>query len=109
MLWSQTSPMNEKIQFIADRLRGTLSMAELCDHYGVSRKTGYGSIGIMNSGPQGMEARDRGPRTCPHKTPEELEQAIIAARQRHPSWGAGRDRVAAQALRQSPVDEADTP
>jgi putative transposase len=40
MLWSQLSPMDQKTQFIADYLRRSLSVTELCEHYGISRKTG---------------------------------------------------------------------
>jgi hypothetical protein len=31
MPWRQTSPMDQKIQFIADYLRRTLSITELCE------------------------------------------------------------------------------
>jgi transposase-like protein len=41
MPWSQTMPMDQRVQFIADYLRNTLSMTELCDLYHISRKTGY--------------------------------------------------------------------
>jgi putative transposase len=41
MPWSQTSPMNQKTQFIADYLRHSLLFEELCELYGISRKTGY--------------------------------------------------------------------
>jgi transposase-like protein len=41
MPWSQLSPMDQKTQFIADYLRRSLSVTELCEHYGISRKTGY--------------------------------------------------------------------
>jgi len=41
MPWSQTSPMDQRTQFIADYLRESLNITELCDLYGVSRKTGY--------------------------------------------------------------------
>ena len=41
MPWSETSPMDQKTQFIADVLRGGLPVVELCDDYGISRKTGY--------------------------------------------------------------------
>jgi len=40
MPWSQMSPMDQKTQFIADHLRHTLSITELCELYGISRKTG---------------------------------------------------------------------
>jgi len=41
MPWNQTSPMDQRTQFIADYLRQTFSIMELCQHYQVSRKTGY--------------------------------------------------------------------
>jgi hypothetical protein len=31
MPWSQTMPRDQRVQFIADYLRNTLSMTELCD------------------------------------------------------------------------------
>lgn len=41
MPWNETTPMDQKMQFIADYLRADLSMSELCELYGISRKTGY--------------------------------------------------------------------
>lgn len=41
MPWKETSPMDQKMQFIADYLRKTRTMSELCSHCGISRKTGY--------------------------------------------------------------------
>ena len=34
MPWSQTSPMDQRTQFIADYLREVLSITELCNLYG---------------------------------------------------------------------------
>ena len=45
MPWRQMSPMDQRTQFIADHLRRTLSITELCELYGISRKTGYKWIG----------------------------------------------------------------
>ncbi len=42
MPWSDTTTMDQKTQFIADYLREVLSITELCELYGISRKTGYG-------------------------------------------------------------------
>lgn len=39
MPWSEMSSMNQRTQFIADYLRETLSVTELCQLYGISRKT----------------------------------------------------------------------
>ncbi len=41
MPWSQTTPMDQKTQFIADYLRETYSFTELCTRFGVSRETAY--------------------------------------------------------------------
>ncbi len=38
MPWNETSPMNERTQFIADFLRHRLSMSELCERYSISRR-----------------------------------------------------------------------
>jgi putative transposase len=55
MPWSQLSPMDQKTQFIADYLRCSLSITELCEHYGISRKTGYKWIErYERGGPAGL-------------------------------------------------------
>jgi putative transposase len=41
MPWRETAPMDQRTLFIADHLRETQTITELCDRYGVSRKTGY--------------------------------------------------------------------
>ncbi len=81
--------MDQKVQFIADYLRYTFTMVELCEAYGISRKTGYKLLDrYLREGPAALEERSRKPRVSPNKTPLELESAILEARQRHPSWGA---------------------
>ena len=89
MPWRHTSPMDQKTQLIADYLRDRLSVTELCELYGVSRKTGYKWIDrYLRHGPQGLEERSRRPRTAPRHTPDQVVAAILDARGRHPSWGA---------------------
>ena len=89
MPWSQTSPMDQRTQFIADFLRESLNITELCDLYGVSRKTGYKWIDrYLRFGPAGLEERSRRPSCSPNATSEEIVSAILEARRRHPSWGA---------------------
>ena len=88
MPWSQTSPMDQRTQFIADFLREFLSITELCELYNVSRKTGYKWIErYVRSGPAGLEERSRKPRHSPNATADEIVTAILEARRRHPSWG----------------------
>ncbi len=88
MPWSQTSPMDQRTQFIADFLREVLSVTELCDLYGISRKTAYKWIDrYLRQGPAGLEERSRRPRISPNRTPDEVTHALLEARRRHPSWG----------------------
>jgi putative transposase len=89
MPWNQVTPMDEKTQFIADVLRHTLSINELCARHNISRKTGYKWIRRYQSeGPAGLRERSRRPQGCPHRTAVDIEVSIIEARQRHPHWGA---------------------
>lgn len=89
MPWSQMSPMDQRTQFIADYLRETLDITELCNLYGVSRKTGYKWIDrCLHHGLAGLADRSRRPTWSPNATPEEIVQAFLEVRYRHPTWGA---------------------
>ncbi len=39
MPWREMTPMHQRTLFIADHLRGTRSVTELCAEYGIARKT----------------------------------------------------------------------
>ena len=66
MPWRDSSPMDLKTQFIADYLRQTLSVAELCYHYNISRKTGYKWIDrYLEEGAAGLADRSRRPHHYP--------------------------------------------
>jgi putative transposase len=41
MPWQETSPMDQRKRFIDDHRENLFSMSELCQRYGISRKTGY--------------------------------------------------------------------
>ena len=89
MPWKENSPMDQKTQFIADYLRDTLSVCELCDFYRISRKTAYKWIDrYLRQGPAGLEDRSRRPKHSANRTPEHIEAALLEVRARHPSWGA---------------------
>lgn len=88
MPWSETSTMDQKIQFIADYLREVLSITELCELYGISRKTGYKWIDrYIHNGPAGLEEYSRRPHQTPNQTDPEITGALLEIRRRHPTWG----------------------
>src|SRR3954469_9011755 len=89
MPWNEQTPMDQKSQFLSEYLRHTLSFAELCRRYGVSRKTGYKWIGRFESdGTPGLLDRSRRPHAHPLQTPEAIRAALVQARRHHPTWGA---------------------
>lgn len=88
MPWLETSPVNQRERFIADHHRGLYTMTELCERYGISRKSGYKWLERYHeSGLSGLRDRSRAPHRCPHRMPPETVQLICAARRAHPSWG----------------------
>ncbi len=66
-----------------------MSLSDLCREFGVSRPTGYRwIIRYKEVGPEGLLDLSRKPHGCAHATPETVENAILALRNKHPSWGA---------------------
>jgi transposase InsO family protein len=81
--------MDQRTKFIADYLRECFSITELCERYGVARKTGYKLIDrYLRYGPAGLEERSRKPRHSPNETDPEIAAALLEVRRRHSSWGA---------------------
>lgn len=88
MPWSQTSPMDQRTQFIADYLREVFTITDLCALYSISRKTGYKWIDrYLHQGPAGLDERSRRPWHSPNTTPPEIVEAFLEVRRRHPTWG----------------------
>lgn len=88
MPWSETTPMTERVRFIADLESTLYTMTELCRRYGISRKTGYKwAARFVSDGPRGLEDRSRAPKSCPHRSEAQVVEALVAARQKHPRWG----------------------
>jgi len=88
MPWTETAPMKERMRFVTDVERGLYSMMELCERYGVSRKTGYKWLArYEEEGADGLRERSRAPHHCPHRIAPAIADAICGARRQHPSWG----------------------
>ena len=88
MPWKQTSVMNERVQFISDWLEECYTMTELCEHYGISRKTGYKWVARYEQyGVQALEDLSRRPHGHPKQIKPELRQRIIQTKLSHQHWG----------------------
>ncbi len=89
MPWTETSPVEERIQFIDDALSDRFTMSELCARYGVSRRIGYKWLArFTEEGKQGLADRSRAPHSCPHKIRPVLAELLCEFRRSHPDWGA---------------------
>ena len=88
MPWKETCPMDQRMQFIKYMLTQEYSMAAVCRHFGISRKTGYKWIHRYTAaGPVGLQNQSCAPHHHPQAVSPAVEQAVCAARQAHPTWG----------------------
>lgn len=82
MPWKEVNPMDQKILFIGDYLRGDADISQLCQRYGISRKTGYKWIGRYRSdGVAGLDERSRRPLNV-SPTPYAICQVVVQLRAR---------------------------
>src|SRR5437764_9618477 len=87
MPWLETSPMDQRKQFIADFHRGLQSVTELADRFEISRETAYKWIDRHEEdGANGLANRSRRPLSCPHETRPRIVDAVLEARRHHPRW-----------------------
>lgn len=88
MPWKQTDPTIEKQRFIDDWASGQWSMAHLCEHYGISRPTGYKWVRRFEAeGRDGLAELSRRPHHSPGATDAELVELILKAKL-EAGWGA---------------------
>ena len=89
MPWTVSDPMLQRARLVALHAEGLHSVAELAERFGVSRKTAYKWIDrYADGGADALADRSHIARSHPAKTPPEVEALVVAARQKHPTWGA---------------------
>jgi transposase InsO family protein len=88
MPWKVKSPMDLRKEMMT-RLAAGERMVDLCQEYGISRKTGHKfKERFERLGGSGLADQSRAPRVIPHRTPPELVELVVSERREHPSWGA---------------------
>lgn len=89
MPWDETNPVNERVKFVAASQRDGQSMTDLCEQFGISRKTGYKILKrYREEGLEALEDRSRAPLRHPNQTPARVEAGILRVRKSHPTWGS---------------------
>jgi putative transposase len=88
MSWRETSPMEERLEFVRECESGLFTMTELAEQYGISRKTAYKWLGRYEAeGVLGLQDRSRRPHESPQATDADRLDTLIQLRRRHPHWG----------------------
>ena len=93
MPWTRTDCVQERQRFVEEYDSGVWTMSELCERFGVSRKTGYKLLQrYEEEGEAGLVDRSRAPHSCPHRIDSQVEQAILKLKKRFPRFGARKIR-----------------
>jgi putative transposase len=80
--------MEEKLRFVFEYDASERTMTELCQHYGISRETGYIWLRRYRAtGVAGLIERHRAAQRHPNQTPEDIERMVLELRQAHMRWG----------------------
>ena len=81
--------MDWRFAFVRAFGSGLWSMTELCDQYGISRKTGYKWVERFEAdGRAGLTDQSRRPHHSPRATDHAVIDLLCEARRRHPTWSA---------------------
>jgi transposase InsO family protein len=89
MAWRESNVLEERLRFVVLASRKEKALTRLCGDFGISRPTGYTWLKRYAAGGSSQVAeRSRRPLHSPQRTSAEVEQAIVALRQRWPDRGA---------------------
>lgn len=97
MSWQEVCPMDEKLRFMGALMARDENMTEVCERFGISRKTGYKlRRRYEEEGAAGLLERSRAPRVIPWAISQAQAEAILGVRREHPSWGPRKLRARLQ-------------
>ena len=88
MPWQEKSAERLRMEFVVAHESQQYSFTELCELFGISREAGYRCLRrFREDGIEGLKDRSRAPKSCPHRVDDAIEQLLIEARRKHPTWG----------------------
>ena len=89
MSWKEDKEVAEiRLEFIRLVQDGRYTVVELCERFGVARSTAYKWVDrYLEGGLDGLKDLRRGPRHPALRTGEEVEERIVAERDKHRTWG----------------------
>src|SRR5271170_3366659 len=88
MPWKNVTPMEEMIRFVMLAQSSRFTVTELCEQFGISRKTGYKHLErYASDGLKGLQPRSHRPHQIPRRTDAVVTALILAERRLHRTWG----------------------
>jgi transposase len=88
MPWKEVTVMEKRAEFVSLASKEGSNMSALCQHFGISRKTGYKWLKRYAEGTaEALRDRSRRPAYSPQRSPAAVEEAVRSVRQAHPAWG----------------------
>ena len=88
MPWNTVTPMEEIIRFVSLAHSDRYTLTELCEQFGISRKTGYKHLARYEAeGLKGLRERSHRPQHWPQRTDEAVTALVLAERRLHRTWG----------------------
>ena len=109
MPWQEVTRMSQRLEFVSMASKEGNNLAEICRRYGISRRIGYKWLGrYLRQGVMGLQDRSRRPQTSPSRTPDPMEEAVLAVRQKHPAWGGRKIKARLQSFGWQEVPAAST-
>ncbi len=95
MPWKKDGVSEERFRFIEEWKSDDWSLAELCEQFGVTRKTGYKWLERYEAaaGMEGLRDQSRAPHRHPNALTEASQERILKVRAEHPYWGARKIRA----------------
>lgn len=109
MPWKEVSALTLKYEFVMFAQQEGCNISQLCKSHNISRKTGYKLLNRFNElGDQGLLDLSRRPHHSPLKSAEAIETAIVALREKHPTWGGRKLKSRLEALGHQDVPAAST-
>ena len=93
MPFQECSIVGQRVEFCRLASAPGTNLRELCRRFGIAPATGYKWLGRFHAeGDAGLGDRSRRPRASPERTPDALEERVLAVRLEHPCWGGRKIR-----------------
>jgi transposase InsO family protein len=88
MPWEQVTVQHSREEFVRLASQEDANISQLCERFGISRKTGYKWLQRYAAEPGAqLQERSRRPLASPRKSTQSVEQAVVRLRQLHRAWG----------------------